>query len=427
MVFWVAYFVTMLTMLLYQNETLPFANILIKTRYAYILLTIVLIVLNNRIKRQSKLAIFVLSILFIHTFLFGFVFNNTPGALVAANNISVNVKNMFWYLTFVSITYIYVSQNSLFNDLINVSYYACGVQLLIGGIKYRGDFVNPLWGFIQAFTAETRYKTTFGFVHAGYLSNACFYALILSIFYFEINKGIENPRKKRHFWGSFIFIDALALEMLLCAAERAGILATIIAVAIYGIFVFFRFRIETRTKIICALLGMVLILLFIVSGAFTKIWEDSNRGLNISVNYPVFQQLGNIWTGMGYVDNSGFHENIMAFGVKTSSLDLYYVYIFFTTGIIGCVFIGIAMLALLFGLISKKRTNLNITALGMYIAWIFFSFWNCNMLTYRYVSPYILFTILLCGLSNDFCGGEKKTELEYIEQSDNGTIRRVYG
>ena len=149
-----------------------------------------------------------------------------------------------------------------------------------------------------------------------------------------------------------------------------------------------------------------------ITGGFTYIWNNSNRALNITANYPVFLQLGNLWTGMGYTDNSAFHGEIAVFGMDTSSLDMYYVYIFFTTGVIGCIIIGAALLLMLIKLLTQRKTALNITTIGLYLAMLFFAFWQCNMVTYRYVSPTIFFLIILFSMSDDFCMGSGDIENE---------------
>ena len=401
-IFTIAYFFTMLTMLLNQIDALPMAMVLRKTKYAYIIFVMFLFFSGKRVKRQSVAAIISLSIFMIHTILFGFVFNTSLGAQIAAENINKNVDQLIWFLLVVFVTYIYVAQNGIFRLFISASFYVTGLQLLIGCLQHRGDIVNPLWGFRQAFGGGIRYKTTFGFVHAGYLSNAAYLVIVLSIFFFEIYRHYKDARRII-MWISLIVIDGLAVEMLAAAAERSGIISTAIVVGFYLFFVFFRIRVELFTKVAFAVLLAIGAVCLVASGVFDYIWSNSNRELNIVINYPIFQELGNLWTGMGYVDNSGFHGDIMAFGVKTSSLDMYYVYIFFTTGVIGCILIGFVLIFMLVELLVHNKSPLNTTAIGLYFSMLFFAVWQCNMATYRYVSPTILLVIILCAMSDDCC------------------------
>ena len=411
LLFTIAYFVTMLTLLLNQIGALPFPLLLRKMKYPYILFVLILFFMNNRVKRQSKLALFTIGLFLLHTILFGYIFTNP----IAAENIDSNASQMMWFLIMVLVTYLYVSQNNLFELFISTSFYVTGLQLLIGLLMYPGDFVNPLWGLKQAFAGGIRYKTTFGFVHAGYLSNAAYLVIVLSIFYYELKRHYTG-RQKMIMWVSLLVIDGLAFEMLMAAAERSGIISVAMVVMFYAAFVFFKLRIEKKTLIFFFVLFFIAIVIMAALGVFTYIWANSNRSLNISVNYPVFKELGNLWTGMGFVDNSGFHKEIAAFGVETSSLDLYYVYIFFTTGVVGCIIIGLGVLIMLFSLLLRCKSNLHITTLGLYLSMLFFAFWQCNMVTYRYVSPTILFLIVLFSMSNDFCMGRSIRDAKSTEK-----------
>lgn len=409
LLFVIAYVFTMLTLLLYQIDALPMALVLRKTKYLYVAFVLILFLMNNKVKRRNGGALFVIALFFLHTILFGYIFTNP----IAAENIDTNASQMMWYLLMVLVTYLYVAQNDLFELFITVSFYVTGFQLVLCVLLYPHDIVNPIWGFLQAFGGGIRYKTTFGFVHAGYLSNAAYLVIVLSVFFYELNKHYDGIRRKI-MWISLIVIDMLAIEMLAAAAERSGIISAFMVVAFYAVFVLFKVRIEKKTAIALVVLAVVALVVLEFSGVFEYIWKNSNRELNITMNYPVFKQLGNLWTGMGFVDNSGFHKEIAAFGVETSSLDLYYVYIFFTTGVVGCILIGVALVTMLLRLLFQKKTDLNITTIGLYLSMLFFAFWQCNMVTYRYVSPTVLFTIIMCGMTSDFCMGSKKKELDEV-------------
>lgn len=404
LLFVLAYSFTLMTLLLYQIDALPYAVFLRKTKYFYVLFVLFLFLKNNQVKRRNGGAFVVLGLFFLHTVLFGYFLVNP----VAGENIASNASQMLWYLLMVLVTYFYIAQNDLFELFLNTSFYVVGIQAVLSVLLYPHDIVNPFWGFRQAFGGGIRFKTTFGYVHAGYLSNAAYLMTVLCLFFYELNKKYAGVRKKI-MWTSLGVMGTLAFEMLAAAAERSGIISAFLVTAFYMVFVIFKVRIEKTTTAAFVLLVMSALVIMAAEGVFTYIWNNSNRALNITVNYPVFLQLGSFWTGMGFVDNSGFHKEIAAFGVETSSLDLYYVYIFFTTGILGCLLIGAALLILLLRLLVLKKTDRNILTVGLYLSMLFFAFWQCNMVTYRYVSPVILFTILLCGMTDDFCMGTSNT------------------
>lgn len=408
-----------MTLLLYQIEALPFAIILRKTKYIYVFFVLALCMIRGVFKRRNGGAFLVIGLFFLHTILFGYIYINP----IVEERIDLNVSQMMWYLLMVLVTYIYVAQNNLFETFIYTSFCAATLQLLIALLLHPQDIVNPVWGLMQTFAGGIRYKTTFGFVHAGYLSNATYLIIVLSLFVYELNKNYKGLRKKI-MWLSLCFANALAIEMMLSAAERTAIISSAILLMIYFAFVIFKIRVEKKTCVAICVIGLIGVYILAFTGVFAHIWENSNRALNISINYPVFKELGNLWTGMGYVDNSGFNKQIMAFGVETSSLDMYYVYIFFTTGILGCIIIGTGLLIMLIRFLFIKKTNFHILNLGLYISLLFYSFWQCAMITYRYVSPTIFFVIFLCGLTEDFCM-EKKNMNEGSDKVDLSIISSI--
>ncbi|MBR5994196.1 MAG: hypothetical protein IK018_10355 [Lachnospiraceae bacterium] len=399
--FSIVYFVSLEILLLNQINELPMADILRKVKYPYVFFIFVLVIFNARVKRGIKAALLVMTLYIAHAVLFGYVFVND----LVATHIVDNASQMIWYLLFVLVTFLYVSQNNFFKGFINLSFYACGLQLFIGLIHHRNNIVNPLWALVHAFTADIRFKNSFGFVHAGYTANAAFLVLVLSLFFFEIYRGTENF-KKLWFWASFLAIDAVAGLELCAAAERSGILSTAIVFAVYIVFVLLRIRIEKKTLLGFVLIGIIVIVALEASGTFQEIWGKSNRDLNITVNYPLFKAYGSPWTGLGFVENAAFHADRNLFPMATSSLDMYYVYIYFSTGLLGSLMIGLALLTITVKLLINKRTGLNILAIGFWLAMLFFAFWQSNMFTHRYISSYVISTIILCTMSNDCCLGE---------------------
>lgn len=401
--FSIAYFVTLITLLLYQINELPMAETLRKVKYPYVFFVFFLVLFRARIKRGTKAAMLVIMLYLTHTILFGSVFIND----IVAYEINENASQMLWFLLFVVVTFLYVSQNNFFKGFITLSFFTCGLQLIIAMVNHRGDIVNPVWGLVHAFTATYRNRNEFGFTHAGYTANAAFLVLALSLFFFEIYRKTDEI-KKAWFWISFLTIDAVAGIELMSSAERSGIISTFIVFFIYAVFAFFHIRIERKTLWVGIGLAVVAVVALIATGVFADIWSKSNRDLNITVNYPLFKAYGSPWTGLGFIENAAFQSERSLFPMATSSLDMYFVYIYFATGLLGSVMIGLALLIILIKLLANKRTDMNILALGFYSAMLFFAFWQCNLFTHRYISSYVISTIFLCTMSNDCCMGEDK-------------------
>ncbi|SCX18116.1 hypothetical protein SAMN02910339_02532 [Lachnospiraceae bacterium YSD2013] len=399
--FSIAYVVTLMTLLLYQINELPMAETLRKVKFPYVFFVFILVLFNARVKRGTKAAMLVIMLYLVHTLLFGSVFVND----IAAFEINENAFQMRWFLLFVLVTFLYVSQNNFFKGFITLSFFTCGLQLIIAMAKHRGDIVNPIWGLVHAFTATFRNRNEFGFTHAGYTANAAFLVLSLSLFFFEIYRKTDEI-KKPWFWISFLTIDGVAGIELMSAAERSGIISTFIVFFIYAVFVFFRIRIEKKTLWFGIFMAILVVVVLVATGVFADIWGKSNRDLNITVNYPLFKAYGSPWTGLGFIENAAFQSDRSVFPMATSSLDMYFVYIYFATGLIGSIMIGLALLIILIKLLVNKKTDMNILALGFYLAMLFFAFWQCNLFTHRYISSYVISTIFLCTMSNDCCMGD---------------------
>ncbi len=413
--FAIAYFVSLLILLLNQINALPMASILRKVKYAYVLFVAILIVANPVIKKGIKAALFVMFLYIAHSALFGTVFVN----YLVPYEIQDNVSQMIWFLLFVLVTFIYVAQHNYFKGFIVLSYYATGLQLLIGGLMHHSEFSNPVWGLVQAFTADVRYKGSFGFVHAGYTSNACFLVLVLSVFYFEIYRKTEL-KNNIWFWVTIAVIDGVAALEIIAAAERSGIICTFMVFSTYLFFVFFRIRIEQKTLFFFLLMMCVAIVLFVVTGGLASVWGDSNRELNITVNYPLFQAYANPLFGLGFIENAGYHADRNLYPMPTSSLDMYYVYIFFATGYVGIFMIGLALITILIKLLINKRTDFNIIGIWFYLTMLFFAVWQANLFTHRYISSYVISVLLLCSMSNDFCmGADECTNIKSTESTLN--------
>lgn len=404
--FEIAYFVTLVILLLNQIDALPMAVTLRRIKYPYVFFVALLVIINPTVKKGVKASLFAIFLYILHNYLYGNVFVNQ----MVAPQIASNTSQEFWFLMFVLVTFLYVAQNNCYKEFITVSFFATGVQLLVAGLQHRDNFVNPIWGLYQTFTAEYRFKNQFGFVHPGYTANAAFTVIVISIFFFEIYRETEDFKKK-WFWISFITIDGLAGLILVSAAERSGIISAFLVLFPYMFFCFFRLRFERKTLATLIFIAIIALLIFIASGGFADIWADSNREMNISVNYPLFQVYGDPWTGLGFIENAGFHEDQMLFPMPTSSLDMYYVYIYFSTGLLGCILIGLALVTILIKLICNKRTNMNIIALSLYLTMLFFAFWQSNLFTHRYISSYILSVIFLCTMCNDCCLENENTEV----------------
>ncbi len=385
------------------DEFIPFTYQIRKIRFVYIgvMLMWYLLSLKNhnakdRLRRGSNLVIF---LGLIHAVLFGFILTND---IVVSLSHAHGIGMIFYYFIPVLVTLTYVYENNLLLTYTYTTYAAVMVQLILAAVSNPNHFVNPL-AYLRVFSNSSRVKFDFGFTTYGYTAHYCVFALLVSLFIFDI---LRREGKLKSSMKPLLFIaagDLLALLILFSSAGRSGILTLVIVCAIYfgGLWLKQCTKQNRRVVFISLAILLVLVIFYMtVSGGFSQIWANSNRSLNITVNYPIFKEMGNIWTGMGYVENSNFQATrdnnfTSAFGVRTSSLDMYYVYLYFTTGIIGCLLIGTALIYILYQLIKNIKKPQALFGLSLYVGWLFYGFWQCNIFTYRYYAPWFYLVVLL--------------------------------
>ncbi len=408
--FIVLYSITILIMLLDQAGALPLAEVLRKFKYVYIAFVFVLC-LKNRFVKKSLPGLIVIGLLFVHTILFGYVFQND--VVVAATTEHAN--QMMIYLLMLAVTYIYISQEKIYTTFFNVTYLMSAVQLVVSALLHFNNFVNPIWGIIQTFRTTGRYRSYFGFTHSGYLSNQCYFVIVLSIIFYELNVKRDTGQKKTSLL-TLIAVDAIAFLMLISSAQRSGVISVAMALIIYFALEVLKIHKKNWFRLAVVALILVACIFLFEFGVWDDIWNNSNRSLNISVNYPVFKEIGNLWTGMGYVESSGFQRGTSIYGITTSSLDMYYVYIFFTTGVIGCILMGLALLIVVCKVFTQRKNSLKYANVSITLSLLFWAYWQVNLFTYRYLSSFFFAIILLLSME-DIDYNIKIGETEQYENS----------
>ena len=151
---------------------------------------------------------------------------------------------------------------------------------------------------------------------------------------------------------------------------------------------------------------MLLILLY-VTDFWNYFWVRSNRGLNVSVNLPWVPIIGNIWTGMGFVENEAFITDasnnwISAFGVATSSLDMNYLYLYCTTGILGCAVMALILLILGISLYKNRAQKYGSYYFLLFVVILFYASMETILFTYRFWAMMIVYVILFYGANKEW-------------------------
>ncbi len=398
--FYILYFLTILFLLLDTLNNVPLTEMLRKFKYVYLVIMGVYwmkSVMQRKLPWYSSGKIFAL--FFLHSGLFGYVFVNE----IVLDYTHKHAQELIIAYLFVFVTTYYINTTKCLYGFAITTFLAQTIHLGYAAITHLNNFVNPIY-FVNVFSSSDRFRFNFGFVQYGYTANYCTCAILVSLLIFDFWRRNNQLKKIHKPLFAILTIDFFVLCMLGSTAGRSGILTVMLVLGLYFYNIYFENPLHADKRKLYNKYLIIAILLFIiiagVNGIWESIWSDSNRELNIEVNYPIFKELGNEWIGMGYVPNESFRaeadSNYMSiFGYRTSSLDMYYVYLYFTTGILGCILIGLIVLLLMVRYIRCIDKPQFAYAFSLFAGWLFYTYWQCNLFGYRYYTSLIYLIILL--------------------------------
>ena len=386
-IFWL-YVATVVVLILDGNDAFIYGAILRKIKYVYMLLAGLYFVSTpeRRINKSVKRMLF---ILLAHTVIFGFFIVNPE----VIDLIHIHAREMLIYLLMIFLTYFFISKEDLLYDFIKANYWILTLCLVLVGLFHLSHFVNP-WYFRFVLSSSHEYRTTFGYGHANFTGNMCLFCLVYSVLVLELyRKGRSlNYLFSLKVTKVILLFDVIIGEMLFSTQSRTSILAGIIFVFLY---VFFHWRdlfhLSRYVRTLFSILLIALISLFIINGGLSMLWNNANRNENIVINYPIFQMY-NKWIGMGYINSSGFY--LHAFPHNTFALDIYYVYILFTTGYIGSFIILVYLAYTAINIFRVRNINNRVFLISFFCCILSTGIGQTNMLTYA-LTPSMINWILI--------------------------------
>lgn len=282
---------------------------------------------------------------------------------------------------------------------------AITIALFIQVLTHSNEWIlNPVFA-VRSFLAHDIVRSSFGFLHPNYVGNMCF--LIVSLLFIVFLEFSDNPVLHSRSKLLIILIICLSFWILLTTSSRTAFISIFIfalSVIITRITIKIHFTPESikylKRFLIIGLffLGIV----FFASGTWDYIWANSNRSLNVTQNVHWVPILGSIWTGMGFVENAQFvsdpyNGGLSAFGVRTSSLDMNYLFIYCTTGILGCCMMASILIILGVSLYRNRRQRHGEYYMILYFSLLFYAVWETILFTYRFWAMMVPHVILLYG------------------------------
>ena len=390
----------MLSGMLLSDSDFLLAGMATKLKYLFMLYCLIDI-MQYRENNCGTNLIILFAILFTYVLLWRYVFVNHQ----MNEYISSHTLIMMYYLLLMIPSTQEVLHYRCIREYTITSCAAVIAALILQVITHRQELIlNPVFA-VHSFTAHDIMRSSFGFIHANGVGNMCFLIIsFLFIFYLEFSDNtLLHSRSKivTLLFGCVIFM------ILFSASSRTAFISIIIfALGTSGVRIMEKVHFTAKSiKILkkAFIIGLFLfIVFFFASGLWNYIWVNSNRSLNVTENVKWVPILGTIWTGMGFVENAAFisdpyNGNLSAFGVETSSLDMNFLYIYCTTGILGCCIMASVLIILGVSLYKNRREKYGGYYLTLYVTLLFYAFWETLLFTYRFWGMIIPHVILLYG------------------------------
>ena len=390
----------MLTGMMLSETDFFLAGEMAKVKYLFMLYCLIDILQYRKSSLSLNLVVLFL-ILIMYVLLWRYVFVNPDMAIYISDHTLI----MIYYLLLLIPSVQEALHYRCIKGYTITSCAAIIITLFIQVMTHSDEWVlNPVFA-VRSFIAHNLVRSSFGFLHPNGVGNMCFIILILLFtIYFEFS---DNPLFYSRSKLLIVLLGCITFMVLLATSSRTAFISIVIfllGASITRIIEKVHFTPES-IKILkwCLIIGLFLLgLVLVVSGAWEYIWSNSNRALNVTENVHWLPILGNIWTGMGFVENGAFisdpyNANLSAFGVQTSSLDMNFLYIYCTTGILGCCMMASILIILGVSLYKNRRERFGGYYLVLFITLLFYAFWETILFTYRFWGMIIPHVILLYG------------------------------
>lgn len=396
-------FIMLVGMMLSETDFF-LAGVGTKIKYLFILYCLIDIIQYRKNNCGLNLIILFL-ILITYVLLWGFIFVNPN----MKEYISEHTLIMILYLLILIPSVQEVLHYKCIREYAITSCVAIIVTLLLQVVTHIQELsLNPLFA-VYSFLAHDVMRSSFGFLHPNFVGNMCFIIIsFLVFFYMELS---DNPLLHSRSKIIILLLGCIIFMILFSTSSRTAFISIILfGLGACGVRTTEKIHFTEKSKVILIRTFIIGLLLFVVvlftSGLWDYIWIKSNRSLNVTENVHWVPILGNIWTGMGFVENGAFisdpyNSNLSAFGVQTSSLDMNFLYIYCTTGILGCCIMASILIILGVSLYKNRKEKYGSYYLVLFITMLFYAFWETILFTYRFWDMIVPHVILLYGANRE--------------------------
>lgn len=376
-----------------------------KFKYVFILFCLVDIISRNKRPCSRNLAI-VFALLIGYVMVWGFLFKNP----IVAMQIADHRKTMLIYLAILIPCALEVIHYKCIEGYTLSSGAALALVLVIQVVRHRDEMIfNPVFA-VRSFLSHEMVRSYFGFLGGtNFVGNTCFLVLCILFMVYILNPG--NPLFHSRIRLLAVLTGVITFYIMLCTSSRTPMLCLAVFVGCAALIrrsehVHLTPASRRVLKKYIAVGIFIMLILFYATDLWDYIWVRSNRGLNVSENLHWVPIIGNIWTGMGFVENEAFITNasnnwISSFGVATSSLDMNYLYIYCTTGILGCAVVALILLILGISLYKNRGQKYGYYYLVLFVVTLFYACMETILFTYRFWAMMIPHVVLFYGANKE--------------------------
>lgn len=392
---WFFYFITFLILLLDTTDNFPLTDKLRLIRYIFMAFMLFMNIVITPKTEGLYFSVFIfVAIITAHTVLFGRVWVNP----IVAEYTADHFRQMMIYLFFEFLCARYCFWSDSKREFLIATFFALLAFLFWCYITHLNGFVpiRYLLKLPRLFLDESRYGYSFGMIHRSLTANYASMAILIGALLWEYRFQCQGILWK-YYQVITLFSCGLLTVVLISAASRAEMLS----VVLYFMIIFglkFKSRLgSSRARwiinILVILVGLVILAVF--AGSVFSEGSLSNRSENFTINNEAFQQYGRKLLGMGYIEQHGFLNKL--YGVETFACDVYYLYIYFSTGILGSLILGSALLWLGVRGLSYQHTDarVNIPMKAIILVELFVNFFHCTFASYGYLSSIPIMILLM--------------------------------
>lgn len=350
---------------------------------------------EGRLNKNLTMILFFLFIVYL--LLFGVFFKNETYSVLISQNLK---QYVVWTLLVFFVTW-FTIRYKCYEQTVKILYFAVSILAVVLYIIYFDNF-GILKNLGNIFVADTsaRYRQTFGFSHANNCADFCLLGISLSLLLRSMFV------KKNIFW---FFTDIVKVIMLISTSSRGNIIGLFILLCGY-VYVNIEYILKKVNKkqlrylkrgfIFICIIGIITYLKITKTIDFTELLVMSNRSYNFSINIPILFSSDRLLYGIGFVASSAFGTNAMH--GSFTFVDNFYLYVLLSTGIIGCIMMGIIIFVCLNGLImyKNKLSQFYKCLLVIQFMQLFIAFFESEIFTHVFPSSCV-YSIILFSVIGD--------------------------